>query len=82
MGLNNRQGVSKVEYNGETLIDLTSDTVTSDNLPLGVTAHSAAGVSLIGSKQFVASSDIETIVVSDTVPTVDDKTVLTLVITE
>ncbi len=78
----NKKPVNKIEYNGTTLIDLTSDTVTSDNLPLGVTAHSAAGDSLIGSKQFVESSDIETIVVSDTVPTVDDKTVLTLVITE
>ncbi len=74
--------VNKVDINGETVIDLTSDTVSSDNLPLGVTAHDAAGVAVTGIKQFVESSDIETIVVSDTVPTVDDRTVLTLVITE
>lgn len=81
MGLNNG-AVNKVEVNGETVIDLTGDTVTSENLPFGVTAHDAAGRSIIGSGQFVSSSDIATVVVSGTAPTVDDRTVLTLVLTE
>ena len=35
--------VSKVVLNDETMIDLTSDTITSDALIDGVTAHDAAG---------------------------------------
>lgn len=41
-------GVNKVEFGGDTLIDLTSDTVTSDNLLKGATAHSADGEQIIG----------------------------------
>ena len=40
--------VNKVEYDGDTLIDLTSDTVTSDTLLEGVTAHDATGASIVG----------------------------------
>lgn len=36
-------GVSKVEYGGNTLVDLTSDTVTSDTMLSGYTAHDKAG---------------------------------------
>lgn len=74
--------VNKVEVNGETIIDLTSDTVSADNLPKGVTAHDAAGYAIIGTAEFVSSSTINSIVVSSTVPTVDDKTVLTIVLSE
>lgn len=35
--------VSKVVYGGETLIDLTSDTITADKLKSGYTAHGADG---------------------------------------
>lgn len=41
-------GVSKVEYAGNTLIDLTEDTVTSDSLLSGVTAHTASGERVSG----------------------------------
>lgn len=40
--------VSKVVYNGETLIDLTSDTVIAEALAQGYTAHDAAGNLVIG----------------------------------
>lgn len=40
--------VSKVIYGGETLVDLTSDTVTPDTLAEGITAHNAAGEAIIG----------------------------------
>ena len=40
--------VSKVIYNGQTLIDLTSDTVTPVGMLQGVTAHGANGESITG----------------------------------
>lgn len=40
--------INKVEANGETLIDLTSDTVTADTLLSGRTAHLASGVPVTG----------------------------------
>lgn len=40
--------INKVEANGETLIDLTSDTVTADTLLSGRTAHLASGVQATG----------------------------------
>lgn len=40
--------VNKIVYNGNTLIDLTEDTVTEADLLPGVTAHNAAGVAIIG----------------------------------
>lgn len=41
--------VNKVVCNGETLIDLTSDTVEAGNLLSGVTAHDKAGNKITGS---------------------------------
>lgn len=40
---------SKVTYNGETLIDLTEDTITQNVLRLGYTAHDASGTIVEGS---------------------------------
>lgn len=40
--------VSKVVLGGETLIDLTADTITPDKLLLGVTAHNAKGELIVG----------------------------------
>ena len=40
--------VNKVEINGKTIVDLTKDTVTPENLLSGVTAHNAAGEAIIG----------------------------------
>lgn len=44
--------VNKVEIDGETALDLTSDTVTSDNLAYGITAHGANGEVIVGTKIF------------------------------
>ena len=40
--------VNKVIFDGQTLVDLTSDTVTSDKLAQGFTAHDASGASIVG----------------------------------
>lgn len=40
--------VNKVQYAGNTLIDLTSDSVTADQLLSGVTAHAATGEVITG----------------------------------
>ena len=40
--------VNKIIYNGATLVDLTSDTVTADNLAAGVTATGADGKPIVG----------------------------------
>lgn len=40
--------INKVEYGGNTLIDLTSDSVTPENLLSGVTAHDASGKKITG----------------------------------
>lgn len=41
-------GVSRVEYGGKTLINLTPDTITADTLREGVTAHDSSGAFIIG----------------------------------
>ena len=40
--------INKVEYGNETLIDLTSDTVTKETLIKGETAHAASGEKIYG----------------------------------
>lgn len=39
---------NKVIYDGNTLIDLTADTVTPESLLSGVTAHDASGATITG----------------------------------
>lgn len=41
-------GMSRVDYNGETLIDISNDTVTPDTLAEGKTAHNANGDPIVG----------------------------------
>ena len=41
-------GVNRVDYGGNTLIDLTGDTVTAQSLLAGFTAHGADGEAIIG----------------------------------
>lgn len=45
--------ISKVNYGNTTLIDLTSDTVTSDNLVDGYTAHDASGEQITGTLKYI-----------------------------
>ena len=53
--------VNKVVYGTETLIDLTSDTVTPDKLLNGITAHDQSGEPITGTCEFdVDSSDGKT----------------------
>lgn len=40
--------VSKIQYAGTTLIDLTADTVTSKMLLIGETGHAADGSAIVG----------------------------------
>lgn len=47
--------VNEVIYDGETLISLTNDTVTENDLPEGVTAHDASGEQITGTKNYVRS---------------------------
>ena len=50
--------VSKVILNGDTLIDLTSDTATTSSLLSGVTAHDNSGSSITGTIASKTSADI------------------------
>lgn len=47
--------ISKVVYDGNTLIDLTSDSVNASNLSKGTTAHNAAGEKIVGTFEQVQS---------------------------
>lgn len=48
--------VSKVVYGGETLIDLTADTVTPEKVLKGYTAHGADGEQITGSCEYDANT--------------------------
>lgn len=48
--------ISKVVYGGETLIDLTADTIRADKLLTGYTAHGADGEIISGSCNFDANT--------------------------
>lgn len=42
--------VNKVDLNGETVFDLTTDTITPEALDIGVTAHDARGIKIVGTR--------------------------------
>ena len=48
--------ISKVVYGGQTLIDLTADTITEDKLLKGVTAHGANGEIITGTCEYDANT--------------------------
>lgn len=50
--------VNKVEFSGQTLLDLTEDTVTAENLLAGCTAHNAAGQAITGAISNKTASNI------------------------
>ena len=50
-------GVSKVDFAGNTLIDLTGDSVTPETLLEGATAHNAAGEQIDGAVAVAPASD-------------------------
>lgn len=58
-------GVSKVIYGGQTLIDLTGDTITADKLLSGFTAHGANGEKINGACAFDVDSSKATAAVAE-----------------
>ena len=57
--------ISKVIYGGNTLIDLTGDTVTADKLLRGITAHGADGEAVTGSCEYDANTQDATAVAAE-----------------
>lgn len=51
-------GVNRIDFAGNTLIDLTADTVTPDNLLEGIVAHNAAGDIITGIMQAASSGGV------------------------
>ena len=63
------QYVNKVIYGGNTLIDLTSDTVTADKILSSYTAHDASGAPIEGSCTFDADTSDATATVAEILAT-------------
>lgn len=57
--------ISKVIYGGNTLIDLTGDTITADKVLVGVTAHGKDGEPLTGTCEFDVDSGDATVQVAE-----------------
>ena len=53
----NNDYVNKVVFNGDTLIDLTNDTVTAEDLKKGVMAHDKSGNAIIGTLEAGGGGD-------------------------
>ena len=62
-------GVSKVVYGTQTIIDLTSDTVTADKLLEGITAHGKDGEPVTGTCTFDADTSDATATASEILAT-------------
>ena len=65
----NNEYINKVIYGGNTLIDLTSDTVTADKILSGYTAHSASGAPITGSCTYDANTADATAAVAEVLAT-------------
>ena len=61
--------VNKVIYGGNTLIDLTGDTVTADKILSGFTAHAASGAPITGSCTYDADTSDATATVAEILAT-------------
>lgn len=57
--------INKVIYGGRTLMDLTADTVTAEDLLLGVTAHDKSGAQITGSCPYDVDSGDATATVAE-----------------
>lgn len=57
--------INKVIYGGNTLIDLTGDTITTSDLLYGVTAHDKSGASITGSCTYDSDTSGDTAVVAE-----------------
>ena len=65
----NNEYINKVIYGGNTLIDLTSDTVTADKILSGYTAHAASGAPITGNCSFDADTSDATAAVAEVLAT-------------
>lgn len=63
------QYVNKVVYGGETLIDLTADTITAADLASGVTAHDKSGATITGTSTYDSDTSDDTAVASEILAT-------------
>lgn len=63
--------VNKVIYDGNTLVDLTGDTVTPETLAEGITAHDRAGNPIVGAMTGAVQKTVETLTGTSGTYTVD-----------
>lgn len=63
------QYVNKVVYGGQTLIDLTSDTITAADLAEGITAHDKSGATITGTNTYDSDTSGDTAVASEILAT-------------
>ena len=61
--------VSKVELGGETLIDISGDTVTPETLAEGATAHNSAGEEITGTMKNLSEVDASNVIFDEEVTT-------------
>ena len=61
--------INKVIYGGNTLIDLTADTVTADKILSGYTAHAASGAPITGTCEYDADTSDATATVAEVLDT-------------
>ena len=61
--------INKVIYGGNTLIDLTGDTVTADKILSGYTAHAASGEPITGTCEYDADTSDATAAVAEVLAT-------------
>ena len=59
------ENVNKVIYNGTTLLDLTSDTITPDKLLSGYTAHDKSGATITGTNTYDSDTSDDTVAVAE-----------------
>lgn len=53
--------VNKIIYGGNTLVDLSSDTVTADKLAAGYTAHDKTGAVITGAAKSSVTGEVLTV---------------------
>ncbi len=59
------KSINKVIYNGNTLVDLTGDTITPDQLQKGFTAHDKSGAAIVGTDTRDVDSTDATVAVAE-----------------
>ena len=61
----NNNNINKVIYGGQTLIDLTADTVTADKILSGYTAHDKSGAVITGTSTYDSDTSGDTVAVAE-----------------